>query len=105
EQARAVRQQEARLERALRRQIAAFERTSRRPETPRARSEDVRVPATNAAIDRMLVLARTRLRRLDPWARHRVAALHMRYRSLQSWLDSAGSFRPCPAPGAPTIYA
>ncbi len=104
EQARAVRRQEARLERALRRQIAAFERTSRRPERPGARSEDVRVPATNAAIDRMLVLARTRLRRLDPWARHRVAALHMRYRSLQSWLDSAGIFRTCPVPAFTTIY-
>jgi murein DD-endopeptidase MepM/ murein hydrolase activator NlpD len=104
EQARALRRQEAQLQRDLRRRIAAFERTSRRPAGPGARSEDVRVPATNHAIDRLLVLARTRLRRLDPWARHRLAALHTRYRSLQSWLDSAGIFRACPVPAFITIY-
>jgi len=104
EQARAVRRQESRLQRDLRRQIAAFERTSRRPEGPGARSENVRVPATNDAIDRLLVLARARLRRLDPWARHRLGRLHTRYRSLQSWLDSAGIFRTCPVPAFTTIY-
>src|SRR5215470_7395956 len=61
EQARALRRQEAQLQRDLRRRIAAFERTSRRPAGPGARNEDVRVPATNSAIDRLLVLARTRL--------------------------------------------
>src|SRR4029078_8415406 len=91
EQARAIRRQEARLERALRRRIVAFERTSRRPEGPGARVEDGRVSATNAAIARLLVLARTRLKRLDPWSRHRLAALHIRYRSLQSWRAGAGS--------------
>ncbi|HJX06911.1 MAG TPA: M23 family metallopeptidase [Actinomycetota bacterium] len=104
EQARAVRRQEALLERDLLQRIAAFERTSRRPEGPGARSEDVRVPATNAAIDSLLVLARTRLQRLDPWARHRLAELHIRYRSLQSWLDNAGIFRTCPVPAFTTIY-
>jgi murein DD-endopeptidase MepM/ murein hydrolase activator NlpD len=104
EQARAVRRQEAQLERDLRIRIAAFERTVQRPEGPGARSENVRVPATNDAIDRLLVLARSRLRRLDPWARHRLAALHTRYRSLQSWLDSAGIFRACPVPSFTTIY-
>jgi murein DD-endopeptidase MepM/ murein hydrolase activator NlpD len=104
QQARSVRRQEAELEGALRTRIAAFERTSRRPEGPGSRSEDVRIPATNAAIDRLLVLARARLRRLDPWARHRLATLHMRYRSLQSWLDSQGIFRTCPVPSFTTIY-
>src|SRR3954466_14303890 len=104
EQARAVRRQEALLERDLLQRIAAFERTSRRPEGPGSRSEDVRIPATNAAIDRLLVLARARLARLDPWARHRLATLHMRYRSLQSWLDSQGIFRTCPVPSFTTIY-
>jgi murein DD-endopeptidase MepM/ murein hydrolase activator NlpD len=104
EQARAVRRQEAQLERDLRIRIAAFERTARRPEGPGARVEDVRVPATNEAIDGLLVLARSRLRRLDPWARHRLAALRTRYRSLQSWLDSSGIFRACPVPSFTTIY-
>jgi murein DD-endopeptidase MepM/ murein hydrolase activator NlpD len=104
EQARSVRRQEAQLERNLRIQIAAFERTSRRPEGPGSRSEDVRVPATNTAIDRLLVLARGRLRRLDPWARHRLSTLHTRYRSLQSWLDREGIFRACPVPAFTTIY-
>lgn len=104
EQARSVRRQEAQIEHDLRTQIAAFERTSRRPEGPGSRSEDVRVPATNNAIDRLLVLARGRLRRLDPWGRHRLAALHTRYRSLQSWLDNEGIFRTCPVPAFTTIY-
>jgi murein DD-endopeptidase MepM/ murein hydrolase activator NlpD len=104
QQARSVRRQEAQLERDLRARIAAFERTSRRPEAPGARSEDVRVPATNAAIDRLLELARGRLRRLDPWARHRLATLHTKYRSLQSWLDNEGIFRMCPVPAFTTIY-
>jgi murein DD-endopeptidase MepM/ murein hydrolase activator NlpD len=104
EQARAVRRQETRVEADLRVQIAAFERTSRRPEGPGSRSEDVRVPATNAAIDRLLELARGRLHRLDPWARHRLATLHTRYRSLQSWLDREGIFRACPVPAFTTIY-
>src|SRR6185295_1660547 len=80
EQAREIRRQEARLGADLRRRIAAFERTARRPESVGARTEDVRVPATNAAIERLLVLARARLRKLDPWARHRVAVLRSRYR-------------------------
>jgi murein DD-endopeptidase MepM/ murein hydrolase activator NlpD len=104
EQARSVRRQEVQLERDLRTRIAAFERTSRRPEGPGSRSEDVRVPATTAAIDRLLVLARGRLRRLDPWARHRLSTLHTRYRSLQSWLDREGIFRTCPVPAFTTIY-
>ncbi|HEV8088158.1 MAG TPA: M23 family metallopeptidase [Actinomycetota bacterium] len=104
EQSRAVRRQENRLKSDLRRQIATFQRTSQRPHGPGARSEDVRVPATNAAIDRLLVFARSRLRRLDPWARHRLAALHTRYRSLQSWLDHEGIFRTCPVPSFTTIY-
>ena len=62
------------------------------------------MPATNAAIDRLLVLARARLRKLDPWARHRVAALRSRYRSLQTWLDHEGIFRACPVPEYSTIY-
>jgi len=104
QQARAVRRQEAQLESDLGTQIAAFERTSRRPQGPGSRGEDVRVPATNAAIDRLLVLARGRLRGLDPWARHRLAALHTRYRSLQSWLDNEGIFRTCPVTAFTTIY-
>jgi murein DD-endopeptidase MepM/ murein hydrolase activator NlpD len=104
EQARGIRRQEARLEADLRRRIAAFERTARRPEGAGARTEDVRAPATNAAIDRLLVLARARLRKLDPWARHRVAALRSRYRSLQTWLDHEGIFRACPVPEYSTIY-
>src|SRR3954465_4532622 len=88
QQARSVRRQEAELEGALRTRIAAFERTSRRPEGPGSRSGDGRIPATNAAIDRLLVLARARLRRLDPWARHRLATLHMRYRSLPTVLPT-----------------
>ena len=51
EQSRAVRRQENRLTSGLRRQIATFQRTSQRPHGPGARSEDVRVPATNAAIE------------------------------------------------------
>src|SRR4051794_11765718 len=104
EQARAVRRQESRLQRDLRRQIAAFERTSRRPEGPGARSENVRVPATNDAIDRLLVLARTRLQRLDPWARHRLAGLPIPYRSLQSWVRKARLFPARPPPAVPTTY-
>ncbi len=104
EQARAVRRQEAQLAHDLRLRIAAFERTVRRPQGPGARGEDVRVPATNHAIGGLLVLARSRLRRLDPWARHRLAVLRTRYRSLQSWLDSAGIFRACPVPSFTTIY-
>ena len=104
QQARAVRRQEAQLRSDLRTRIAAFERTSRRPQGPGSRGEDVRVPATNAAIDRLLFLARGRLRGLDPWARHRLAALHTRYRSLQSWLDNEGIFRTCPVPAFTTIY-
>jgi murein DD-endopeptidase MepM/ murein hydrolase activator NlpD len=104
QQAQAVRRQEGRLESDLRTQIAAFERTARRPEGPGSRGEDVRVPATNAAIDPLLALARGRLRHLDPWARHRLSALHTRYRSLQSWLDSQGIFRTCPVPAFTTIY-
>src|SRR4051794_13744958 len=104
EQARAVRRQEALLERDLLQRIAAFERTSRRPEGPGARSEDVRVPATNAAIDSLLVLARTRLQRLDPWARHRLAGLPIPYRSLQSWVRKARLFPARPPPAVPTTY-
>src|SRR3954469_3155048 len=104
EQARAVRRQEALLERDLLQRIAALERTSRRPEGPGARSEDVRVPATNAAIDSLLVLPRPRLHRPHPWPPPRLAELHIRYRSLPSWLDNEGIFRTCPVPAFTTIY-
>jgi murein DD-endopeptidase MepM/ murein hydrolase activator NlpD len=98
ELARAVRRQQADLEASLRRRIAAMERASETPFVSGPHAEDVRRPATVAAARRLLVIARARLRSLDPRTRRRLHVLHTRYANLQGWLDQAGILRVCPVP-------
>jgi hypothetical protein len=65
-----------------------FERTSRVPTVPAREGRGRAGSRNNAAIDRLLVLARGHgLSASTRGQRHRLAALHIRYRSLQSWLD------------------
>jgi len=99
ERARAVRRQQTELEVSLRRRIAAMERAAGTSFVTGAHGAEDRRAATLAAADRLLVIARARLRSLDPWARKRLRALRSRYTNLQAWLDAQGILRVCPVPG------
>jgi murein DD-endopeptidase MepM/ murein hydrolase activator NlpD len=99
ERARAVRRQQAELEGSLRRRIAAMERAAGTRFVIGAHGSDVRRAETIAAADRLLVIARARLRTLDPRTRKHLRTLRSRYANLQAWLDDQGILRVCPVPG------
>ena len=103
ERARALRHLQAQLKVDLRRRISVMERLAASPSGLRADANDRRSATLNATA-RLLELARTRLRSLDPWARGRLRALRARYAKVQSWLDREGIFRVCPVPDYMTIY-
>ena len=103
ERAQEIRRQLAAFELDLRHRIDVMQRVVRAPLGPGGRGEDVRRPRTLAVTDQLLLVARARLRSLDPWLRQRLRPLRDRYEGLQAWLDRQGVFRVCPVPGYTTI--
>jgi murein DD-endopeptidase MepM/ murein hydrolase activator NlpD len=103
ERVRALRRQENRLEAGLRRRVSAMERATTSRFAVGLHGQDERRRATIIATDHLLVIARARLRSLDPWARRRLRALRSRYANLQAWLDRQGILRVCPVPSFESI--
>jgi murein DD-endopeptidase MepM/ murein hydrolase activator NlpD len=98
ERARAVRREQAKLEAHLRHRIEWMERAAGTRFVTGAHGADERRATTVAITNRLLVIARSQLRSLDPHTRRRLHALHHRYASLQNWLNQQGIFRACPVP-------
>jgi murein DD-endopeptidase MepM/ murein hydrolase activator NlpD len=98
ERAQTLRRHHARLESGLRERIAALQRAADGGFVTGLHAHDERRDATIAGTDRMLAIARSRLRALAPRTRARLRALHAHYDDLQRWLDAEGIFRACPVP-------
>jgi len=98
ERAQALRREHVRAERHLRERIAMLQRAAGSRYAVGLHARDGRRDATIAATERLLAIARSQLRALDPRTRARLRALHAHYADLQRWLDVQGIFRACPVP-------
>jgi murein DD-endopeptidase MepM/ murein hydrolase activator NlpD len=99
ERAQALRRHHSRIEAGLRRRIATLERTTDARFVTGLHTRDERRSATVAATQRLLTIARSRLRSLAPRTQRRLRALQAHYANLQRWLDEQGILRVCPVPG------
>jgi murein DD-endopeptidase MepM/ murein hydrolase activator NlpD len=93
-----LRRHHAKQEESLRRRIATLERAADERFVIGLHALDERRAPTIAATQRLLIIARSRLRSLAPRTRKRLHSLQARYANLQRWLDEQGILRACPVP-------